>query len=209
MLSLFLKPQFILIPLLALTISNSIAQNADTTITGSETPKEVAKPKSSIDFTKTSKVDMIKFLDGNIIEVDIQKISEKFITYNKPGDINDIEYVDRRKVQAIHFRSGRIETMSEKVVEIRKIGSWDEVKLTDKPEDVKGMVEVRNMEVKLVAQTRHHYYKPETLESSAEIIMKKNAALENAEIVLITKRAHHRAYGDPPSVILVGIAYRK
>lgn len=209
MLNLFYKNLFVLIILLSLTYSSSIAQDTDTTKISSEALKDVAKPKSSIDFTKTSKVDMIKFLDGNIIEVDIQKISEKFITYNKPGDINDIEYVDRRKVQAIHFRSGRIETMSEKTVEIRKIGSWEDVKLTDKPEDVKGMIEVKNMEVKLVAQTRHHYYKPETLENSAEIIMKKNAALENAEIVLITKRAHHRAYGDPPAVILVGIAYRK
>ncbi len=209
MLNLFPKSLFVLIFLLPLTYSNSIAQDTDTTKVTGEALKDVAKPKSSIDFTKTSKVDMIKFLDGNIIEVDVQKISEKFITYNKPGDINDIEYVDRRKVQAIHFRSGRIETMSEKSVEIRKVGSWEDVKLTDKPEDVKGMVEVKNMEVKLVAQTRHHYYKPETLESSAEIIMKKNAALENAEIVLITKRSHHRAYGDPPAVILEGIAYRK
>lgn len=212
MLSPVVRNIFLLIFLLLSTNARLLAQNnTDSTRVGSssDNTKQANKSKSELDFTKTSKFDMIKFLDGSIIEVDVQKISPKFITYNKPGDIDAIDYIDRRKVQAIHYRSGRIETISEKETEIRKVSNWEEVKLTSDPNEVKGMIEVKDIEVKLQAQSRSHYYKPATLEASAEIIAKKTAALENASIILITKREHYRAYGDPPSIVLKGIAYRK
>lgn len=212
MLSPVVRNIFLLIFLLLSINARLLAQNnTDSTRIGSssDNTKQANKSKSELDFTKTSKFDMIKFLDGSIIEVDVQKISPKFITYNKPGDIDAIDYIDRRKVQAIHYRSGRIETISEKETEIRKVSNWEEVKLTSDPNEVKGMIEVKDIEVKLQAQSRSHYYKPATLEASAEIIAKKTAALENASIILITKREHYRAYGDPPSIVLKGIAYRK
>lgn len=212
MLSPVVRSIFLLLFLLLFINVSLLGQsNTDSTRvgSGSDNSKQASKPKSELDFTKTSKFDMIKFLDGSIIEVDVQKISPKFITYNKPGDIDAIDYIDRRKVQAIHYRSGRIETISEKETEIRKISNWEEVKLTSDPNEVKGMIEVKDIEVKLQAQSRSHYYKPATLEASAEIIAKKTAALENASIILITKREHYRAYGDPPSIVLKGIAYRK
>lgn len=212
MLSPVVRSIFLLLFLLLFINVSLLGQsNTDSTRvgSGSDNSKQASKPKSELDFTKTSKFDMIKFLDGSIIEVDVQKISPKYITYNKPGDIDAIDYIDRRKVQAIHYRSGRIETISEKETEIRKISNWEEVKLTSDPNEVKGMIEVKDIEVKLQAQSRSHYYKPATLEASAEIIAKKTAALENASIILITKREHYRAYGDPPSIVLKGIAYRK
>ncbi len=165
--------------------------------------------KPLIDFSKTSKFDMIKYHDGRVIEVEVQKISEKFITFNLPNDKDAIDYVDRRKVHAVHFRSGRIEVMSDKATEVRKVKEWDEVKVTYSSEEVKGMLEIKKVDIRLNAQSREHYYKQSTLEASAEIILKKKAALENADFILIIKKQHYRAYGDPPSIYMQGIAYRK
>ena len=121
----------------------------------------------------------------------------------------ETDYIDRRKVQTVYYRSGRIENMASRETEIRTVKDWKEVEITNKPEDVEGMIKLEEHKMGFQATTRHHYYKPETLETSAEIQIRKEAGLKGADIVLITKREHHRAYGDPPTVTLYGISYRK
>jgi len=170
--------------------------NDDSTVVSRITPGE------------PSTYDWIKLLDGKEIEVEIRKISEKFVYFSKPGDM-ETDYIDRRQVQTIYYRTGKIEPMSANPTEIRKIIEWEQVDITNNPKDVEGMIKIEELKVALQATTRHHYYKPETLETSAEIILRKNAGLNGGEIVLVTSREHHRAYGDPPRVTLLGTSYRK
>lgn len=152
--------------------------------------------------------DWIKLLDGTEMEVEVRKISDKFVFYSSPGQM-ETDYVDRRKVHTIYYRTGKIEPMSTKPTEKRQVIEWQQVTLTNNPKDVEGMIKVEDLRVSFQATTRHHYYKPETLEISAEIQLRKNAGLNGADFVLVTHREHHRAYGDPPKVTLVGESYRK
>ncbi len=164
--------------------------------------------KSRITPGVPSKYDWIRLTNGEEREVEVRKISDKYVYISKPGDM-DMEWIDRREVQTIYYRSGRVEPMTEKEVTVRQVKDWKDIKTTTKPADVEGMIRVEDLEVRMEASTRHHHTRPSTLESSAEIVLKKNAALLNADIVLITRKDHHRAYGEAPSIYMTGVAYRE
>jgi hypothetical protein len=154
-----------------------------------------------------SEYDWIKLVNGKEKEVEIRRISEKYVYFSEPREM-DMKWIDRREVQTLYYRSGKIEQMTQGEVEIRKVKDWKLVELTKDISKVESMIRIDVVEIRLEASSRHHYYKPETLQSSAEIVLKKNAALLHADIILITRTEHHRAYGDPPSIYMSGVAYR-
>lgn len=154
-----------------------------------------------------SQYDWLKLLNGQEKEVEVRRISDKYVFYSQPGNM-DVAWIDRREVRTIYYRSGKVEQMAQKAVEIREVKDWQLITLTKEKEDVLDMIKVDDIEVKHEGTTRHHYYKPATLLTSAEIVLKKQAALLDADIVLIMKVEHHRAYGDPPVVTVTGEAYR-
>lgn len=155
-----------------------------------------------------SKFDWLKLLDGRELEVEVRRISDKYVFFSKPGNM-DMDWIDRREVQTIYYRTGKIEQMTQKAVEIREVKDWQKVNVTHSKEDVNDMIKIEDLQVKHTASNRHEYYKAKTLEASAEIILKKQAALLNADIILIVKVDHYRAYGDPPVVTMTAEAYRK
>ena len=187
---------------------HALSLKGDTTKTPANQTSSVSPSESRITPGVPSTYDWIKLLDGNEMEVEVRKISDKFVFYSKPGEM-ETDYVDRRKVQTIYYRTGKVEPISAKETEIRKVKDWKEVAITDDPKDVEGMIKIEEHKVDIEATTRHHYYKPETLESGAEIVIRKEAGLKGADFILIIHREHHRAYGDPPRVTLRGISYRK
>jgi hypothetical protein len=166
------------------------------------------KSKSKITPGVPSEFDWIKFLNGNEKEVEIRKISDKYVYFSNPGNM-EMQWIDRREVQTIYYRSGRVEQMSKAESEIREVKDWKKVELTYDPTVVQNMIKIDDLEIRIEATTRHHYYKPETLESSAVMVLKKNAALIKADVILVTKKEHHRAYGDAPSIYMAGTAYRE
>ncbi len=172
-----------------------------------QAPQENQSQESKITPGVPSEYDWIKLVNGKEKEVEIRRISEKYVYFSEPGEM-DMKWIDRREVQTLYYRSGTVEQMTQGEVQIRKVKDWKLVELTKDPSQVESMIRVDVVEVRLEASSRHHYYKPETLRSSAEIVLKKNAALINADIILITRTEHHRAYGDPPSIYMSGVAYR-
>ncbi|HOP03970.1 MAG TPA: hypothetical protein PL017_10050 [Tenuifilaceae bacterium] len=189
-------------------ITSVVMIGTDTVKTSSDSTKTSTEKESRIKPGEQTTYDWLKLLDGTEMEVEVRKISEKFVFFSEPGNM-ETDYIDRRKVQTVYYRSGRIENMTSRETEIRAVKDWKEVEITNNPEDVVGMIKVEEHKMGFQATTRHHYYKPETLETSAEIQIRKEAGLKGADIVLITKREHHRAYGDPPIVTLWGTSYRK
>ncbi|PKP43821.1 MAG: hypothetical protein CVT95_11725 [Bacteroidetes bacterium HGW-Bacteroidetes-12] len=155
-----------------------------------------------------SQYDWLKLLNGQEKEVEVRRISDKYVFYSQPDNM-DVEWIDRREVQTIYYRTGKIEQMTQKAIEIRKVKDWQKIDATRAKEDVDDMIKVEDLQVKHEATNRHEYNKAKTLETSAEIILKKQAALLNADIILIVKVEHHRAYGDPPVVTMTAEAYRK
>jgi len=165
---------------------------------------------SSASFPKSKLgVDIMVLMSGEQKEVEIRKFSAKFIYYSNPG-VPTMTQIDRRLVNVVYYRSGRKEIITPKAVDIPKTTDWEKIKITENPKDVTGtMVEIDVIEVEYEASTREQYLKPQTLEYSAYIILKKKAAMMNAELVVIKKKTHSRPYGEAPSLRIEAIAYRK
>ncbi len=173
----------------------------DTTNKGNNASK--AFPKSKLG------VDIMVLMTGEEREVEIRKFSAKFIYFSKPSELT-MTQIDRRLVNVIYYRSGRKEVITPKLVDIPKNADWEKIKITEDPKDVTGtMIQIDIIEVIVEASTRDQYYKPQTLENSAFIILKKKAAMLNGELVLIKKKSHSRPYGEAPSLRIEAIAYRK
>ncbi len=174
----------------------------------SDTTNRAAAKRSKITPGVPSKFDWIKLLDGTEMEVEVRRISEKYVFYSKPGNM-DTDWIDRRKVQTIYYRTGGVEQMSSRVTEIRNVKDWREIELTKNASDVEGLIKIDNLDVRLEATSNQHYRSVQALERSAEAVLRRQAALINADIVLITRVNHIRAYGDAPVVSMTGEAYRK
>ncbi|HPF93599.1 MAG TPA: hypothetical protein PLV65_06670 [Tenuifilaceae bacterium] len=152
--------------------------------------------------------DKLLLMSGKDIVCEVKRVSEKFVFYTKPGS-KDMEWIDRRLVKTIHYQNGVVEDLTKKEVEEKAPKDWNEVVLTKNADDIADMVKVGEIEVKHEATTRQHYFKPYTLESSAEILVRRQAAKKDADIALVIKVEHHRPYGDPPVVTIVAEAYKK
>ena len=173
----------------------------DTTNKG--TKASAAFPKSKLG------VDIMMLMTGEQKEVEIRKFSTKFIYFSRPSEANMVQ-IDRRLVNVIYYRSGRKEIITPKAVDIPQNSDWEKIKVTENPKDVSGMmIEIDVIEVVVEATTREQYVKPQTLENSAYIILKKKAAMLNGELVLIKKKSHSRPYGEAPSLRIEAVAYRK
>lgn len=154
-------------------------------------------------------VDVMVLMTGEQREVEIRKFSAKFIYYSKPGE-SLMTQIDRRLVNAIYYRSGRKEVVTPKAVDLPQSSDWEKIKITEDPKDVGGtMIQIDVIEVEVEASTREQYVKPQTLENSAYIILRKKAALMNGELVVIKKKSHSRPYGEAPSLRIEAVAYRK
>jgi len=153
------------------------------------------------------KTDTIVMLNGDMILANVKKFTFRDLFYGFPGDVRMVA-VDRRYVQKIIYKYGRVETISSREVEVREVGAWREVKvLKRRTANLKDMIEVGEVEG-VDEGTREKYVDARDLERSATITMQKKAALLGATIVLITTRDVRRPYGDPPYVRLVGMAYK-
>jgi len=181
-----------------MALENSSIQDSTKGKNTNQTP-----PKSKLG------IDVMVLMNGEQKEVEIRKFSVKFIYFSSPGETT-MKQIDRRLVNTIYYRSGRKEVITPKATDIPDNSEWEKIIVTEDPKDVKAtMIQIDIVEAKVEANTNDHNYKPETLENSAKIILRKKAALIKGELVLIKKKSHNRPYGEPPSLVMQGIAYRK
>ena len=153
------------------------------------------------------KTDTIVMLNGDKILANVKKFTFKDLFYGFPGDVRMVS-VDRRYVQKIVYKYGRVETITAREVEVREVGGWKDVKVLKKrTAALDEMVELGEVEG-VDEGTREKYVDARDLERSATITIQKKAALLGATIVVITIRDVRRPYGDPPYVRLVAKAYK-
>lgn len=151
------------------------------------------------------KTDIIYQHDGNKMLVNVKKIYLNDLYYSLPGETK-VNKMDQRLVHKIEYKTGKVEILNETAPEIREVGDYRKVKVTRNPDDVEGLIEVAKLEAKAEGSDRG-YSTPKTLERSAVIILRRKAALVNADIVLITDKKSYAAFGEIPSLTLYGKAY--
>ena len=138
--------------------------------------------------------------DGTVMTVDVKKIYLNDLYYSLPGETK-VNKMDQRLVHKIIYSSGKIEILNEKAQDVREVGDYRKVKVTEDPDDIEGLVEVAKLEAVAEGSDRG-YSTPKSLERTAAIVLRKKAALVNADIVLITEKKSNVAFGEIPSVFL-------
>ena len=154
---------------------------------------------------KQQETDIIYQHDGTKMFVDVKKIYLNDLYYALPGDTK-VKKMDQRLVHKIEYKTGRIEVLNETAPDVREVSDYRKVKVTDDPEDVEGLIEVAKLEAKAEGSDRG-YATSKSLERTATIVLRRKAALVNANIVLITEKKTNVAFGEIPAVTLYGTAY--
>ena len=155
--------------------------------------------------TEVEKMDVIYQHDGTTMNVDVKRIYLNDIYYSLPGETK-VNKMDQRLVHKIEYRSGKIEILNETAPDVREVGDYRKVKVTKELDDVEGLIEVAKLEAVAEGSDRG-YSTTKSLERTATIVLRKKAALVNADIVLITDKRTNVAFGEIPSVTLYGTAY--
>ncbi len=152
--------------------------------------------------------DRVILKSGKEMVCEVKKLSDRFVFYTK-SDSDTPDWIDKSEVQSIQYSNGEVVDLSNYVPEKKEEKDWRSIKLTKFPEDVEGLTKVDNIDVRFEARDRKTYKSAIALERGAEIVIMKQAATMNADIVFVSNVNHIRAYGDPPVIIMNCQAYRK
>jgi hypothetical protein len=173
---------------------------------------------SNYDSRAIAAYDKILTYNHEVFITKIQNITPNFVLFLYPFN-TELQSLGRNAISQIQYADGAIDIFlpltdkdgfNKEVVDtariiIRSRRDWEKVTLTDKSEDISGMVE----KGKVIASYQADYVNAENeyLVKNAQIILRKKAANLNAPFVLLTNKNFHKAYGDPPSIELEGILY--
>jgi len=190
-------------------ISISFIANAQVVIAEQDDSVKVNKEEivdsTNQDNQETVVTDIIYQHDGTKLLVDVKKIYLNDLYYSFSGETK-VNKMDQRLVHKIEYKTGKKEILNETPSEVREVGDYRKVKVTKNPDDVEGLIEVAKLEAKAEGNDKG-YSTPKTLERSAIIVLRRKAALVNANIVLITDKKSQVAFGEQPTVTLYGTAY--
>jgi hypothetical protein len=170
-----------------------------------DTTKKDIQVKEVKEEKPTATTDVIIQHDGTKMFVDVKKIQMNDLFYSLPGETK-VSKMDQRLVYKIEYKSGKIEILNEKPTEIRDVGDYRKVKVTYDPKDVDGLIEVARLEARADGSDKS-YSTPKSLERTAIIVLRRKAALINSEIILITDKKTHVAFGEIPFVVMYAKAY--
>ncbi len=163
--------------------------------------------------------DKIITFDNEVLVVKIQHITLTEVRFLYPYNTR-VETINRQKVSQILYSDNRIDLFTpydeEKkdllpiqedrlIVYHREI--WERIVTTEDEDEVVGL-ELAGP-VSAVYEADQFKSTNEYLEKNGIIILKKRAAKLQADYILITNKSFHKGYGDPPSVKIEGLAYKK
>jgi hypothetical protein len=149
----------------------------------------------------TEPADTIVHIAGPKMIVNVSHITSSKIFYTYPDKDNIFE-IDRKQVEKVVFRSGKVEIFNKPAFQVIQEDDWRSVFITKKAEDVEGLYLRGEVEVQAAAAKN----RKETIRN-AEIRLKKQAAGMNANIIHLLNTEFKGGYGDVPSITLKGLAY--
>ncbi|MFO7655869.1 MAG: hypothetical protein R6W78_02275 [Bacteroidales bacterium] len=163
--------------------------------------------------------DKIITFDNEVLIGKVQHITFTEVRFLYPFNTK-VESINRYKVSQILYADNRIDLFTpydeEKkellpvqedrlIVYRREI--WEKIVITEDEYEVAGFTLLGPVSAAYDAdqvKCSNDY-----LEKNVMIILKKRAARLEADYILITNKSFHKGYGDPPSVKIEGVAYKK
>ncbi|PIE84131.1 MAG: hypothetical protein CSA07_03425 [Bacteroidia bacterium] len=149
-------------------------------------------------------LDRLHMRAGRTMDVRLMGVKGDSIYYRMPEG-TEVFHMTRNRVLFITRKNGEKERMQE---EIREVLWQDVVELRD-AKDTRMMKHLEHYDEKLTSQNIRKRVKAKELEGAAVIQLKKRAAMVRATHLLIRKVDFVTTYGEPPSLHIVGDAYRQ
>lgn len=147
-------------------------------------------------------VDTIYKLGGKILPVDVTKVTTGYVSFVYPGQ-PEVYTIERKQVQKIIFKNGRIEEYNKPVVMVLDKDQWEAVWLTEDKADITNMYKRGNISAKSPPSSRS----AKAAKKGAIIRLQKKAANIKAQVVLVTHKQTTGGYGELPGYYIKGVAY--
>jgi len=123
-------------------------EDPDSTVVTKE-EKEVKEKETK----KQQDTDIIYQHDGTKMFVHVKRIYLNDLYYSLPGDTK-VNKMDQRLVHKIEYRTGKVEILNETAPDVREVGDYRKVKVTEDPDEVEGLIEVAKLEAKAEGSDR-------------------------------------------------------
>jgi hypothetical protein len=147
-------------------------------------------------------VDTIVRLGGKKIPCKIQNVSSSTLLYTLPDKTESLA-VDRKDVEKVIYRTGRIDVFNKPVLTMIQEGQWESILVTRDEKDIQGLY---NRGV-ITAKSSPSNRSKKAAKQSAIIKLQKKAANLGGSMILVTKEEAKGAYGDIPGYDLEAIVY--
>ena len=156
-------------------------------------------------FGQATKVipDTVIKMGGRKFPAFIKTVGSNFIIFSFESKPDSIIKAQRKDLEKIIYKNGRIEIFSKPAVQMIQEGQWESILVTRKEKDVSGLYKRAFITAKSTGSARSKKAAQET----ATIRLQKKAATHGGTIVLITDEESIGAYGDVPSYYMEGFVY--
>lgn len=163
-------------------------------------------------FGQTTKVTPIKVIPDTVMKMGgrkfpayVKQVGSNFVVYCYESKPDSIIRAQRKDLEKIVYRNGRVEVFSKPAVQMIQEGQWESVLITRKEGDISGLYKRAFITSKSTGTSRSK----KAAQESATIRLQKKAAGHGGSIVLITNEEPIGGYGDIPMCYMEGIVYGK
>ena len=151
---------------------------------------------------KAEPSDTIFKLGGAVLIVDVTKVTANYVSFIYPGQ-NEVYTIERKQVQKIVYKNGRIEEFNNPLIEMIDEYEWEAVWLTEDKKEVVDLYKRGTIEAKSSPSDRS----PKAAKRNAIIKLKKKAANIRGTVVLVTHKQKTGGYGEFPGYYIKGTVY--
>ncbi|MBA7681338.1 hypothetical protein ES703_89676 [subsurface metagenome] len=147
-------------------------------------------------------LDTIFKIEGKVMPVDVVKVTQNYVSFIVPGS-PDTYTIERKQVQKIIYKNGRVEEYNKPVFEMVDDYSWEAVWLTEDRREVAELYKRGKISAKSPASSRS----PKAAKKNAIIRLQKKTVSLKGIVVLVTKKQATGGYGEYPGYYIEGIVY--
>ncbi len=149
--------------------------------------------------------DTVMKLGGRKFPAYVKQVGSNFVVYCYESKPDSIIRGQRKDLEKIIYRNGRVEVFSKPAMQMIAEGQWESILITRKENDVSGLYKRAFITAKSTGMARSK----KAAQESATIRLQKKAATQGGSIVLISNEEAIGAYGDIPSYYMEGYVYGK
>ena len=149
--------------------------------------------------------DTIVWLGGRKIGAVHVQVGSSDVTFSLPSRPDSTIRVERKQLEKIYYKSGRVEIFSKPVVQMVDETAWEAVTITKDKNQVEGMYK-RGL---ISAKSSPSAKSKKAAQQNTYIKLQKKAAAVGGTIILITSEEYFGGFGDVAGCYIEGTAYGK